>query len=521
MKTCFAKGLEGWEVGKMFGFESRRTCATRSLEGWEAGRPRHIHALLAMFALLSVAFGQTPIEKAQEDLRSAKADLQRVQDENNGLRSALYREINLLDDEAITLAKELRKLERDEELRTSKAASLDRIIEARDAESKFVTGVLNDYISSFPARLTSAERQQYQEKVDAARREAAAAEGDLVAQTSAEISVVTLGLDRLEQVAGGHLMDGKGLRGGESLAGTFAVVGPAAYFAEEGGEFAGIAAFSEADVSQPRIIELTPEQTSAVKSLVSEGEGQLPFDGSMGKAIVVQASEETLAETAAKGGIVGYAILGLGAAAMLLALFKVVEINAFKVPSRRKINDILDDLLERRHDEAKAKAAQIRGLSGKLVQTGVENFYGKRRILEETLFEKLLAVRPKLDRFLPFLSLVAAAAPLMGLLGTVLGIIKTFKQMAIHGTGDAKSFSAGISEALITTAEGLVVAIPVLIVHGILRSMAKGKFAEIESIAVSLMNGTTELEDKKALPETPDAPEEPDEEDELLTPQPA
>jgi biopolymer transport protein ExbB len=86
----------------------------------------------------------------------------------------------------------------------------------------------------------------------------------------------------------------------------------------------------------------------------------------------------------------------------------------------------------------------------------------------------------------------------MGLLGTVLGIIKTFQAMALYGTGNAKSFSAGISEALITTAEGLIVAIPVLVIHGLLKSMVKGKFGEVEGLAIALINGTTErVEDRK------------------------
>lgn len=82
----------------------------------------------------------------------------------------------------------------------------------------------------------------------------------------------------------------------------------------------------------------------------------------------------------------------------------------------------------------------------------------------------------------------------MGLLGTVLGIIKTFQSMVLYGTGNAKNFSAGISEALITTAEGLIVAIPVLVLHGLMKSLAKAKSGEIEGIAIALMNGTTELD---------------------------
>ena len=106
----------------------------------------------------------------------------------------------------------------------------------------------------------------------------------------------------------------------------------------------------------------------------------------------------------------------------------------------------------------------------------------------QPLFEKLVAIKPRLDRFLPFLGLTAAAAPLMGLLGTVLGIIKTFKAMALYGTGNAKNFYAGISEALITTAEGLIVAIPVLVIHGLLKSYVKGRFSQFEAVGIALVN---------------------------------
>ncbi len=166
------------------------------------------------------------------------------------------------------------------------------------------------------------------------------------------------------------------------------------------------------------------------------------------------------------------------------------------MPSRRRINEIIDDLVSDRQVEARTKAATLQGMSGEMVKTGVERFYEKRRVLEEALFEKMVVIKPRLDRFLPFLGLTAAAAPLMGLLGTVLGIIKTFKAMALD-SGNKQAFTVGISEALITTAEGLIVAIPVLVLHGMMKSLAKGKFSEIESIGISLINGTTELGSKE------------------------
>jgi biopolymer transport protein ExbB len=87
------------------------------------------------------------------------------------------------------------------------------------------------------------------------------------------------------------------------------------------------------------------------------------------------------------------------------------------------------------------------------------------------------------------MALTAAAAPLLGLLGTVTGMIKTFTLITIFGTGDAKSLSSGISEALVTTELGLIVAIPSLILHGLLSRMAKQKIGDLEQTSVSFLNG--------------------------------
>ena len=128
-----------------------------------------------------------------------------------------------------------------------------------------------------------------------------------------------------------------------------------------------------------------------------------------------------------------------------------------------------------------------------MLVTGVEHAAENRGVLEELLFEKVLRVRPGLERFLPFLAITAAAAPLLGLLGTVIGMIKTFQLITVFGTGDAKSLSSGISEALVTTALGLIVAIPTLILHGTLSRMAKRKLGLLEELSVAFVNGAATL----------------------------
>jgi hypothetical protein len=89
---------------------------------------------------------------------------------------------------------------------------------------------------------------------------------------------------------------------------------------------------------------------------------------------------------------------------------------------------------------------------------------------------------------LPFVAICAASAPLLGLLGTVTGIISTFKLITVFGSGDVKTLSSGISQALITTEFGLIVAIPSLLLHAFLSRKARGVVNQMETAAVAFAN---------------------------------
>lgn len=438
---------------------------------------------------------QAPVEKSRADLIKARQELDSTHKEYTDLRAGVYREINRLDDEALKLSKELRALEHEREQRTARKRTLENNLLTEKTNFDYSSGILNNYGKSMVTRLHPAENQLYLEKIQQAEQRAAAAGDDHLSELEERLSIAKLGLQRLSDASGGQRFEGKGLRNGsEALQGSFLMLGPSVFFAQQNGEFEGVSSFTATGSGLPTVVAISDESGVSISNAISTGKGDIPLDGSMGKAIEVAAAQESIGETVEKGGIVGHCILGLGFVALLLTAFKIYEITTFPVPSRRQLNEILDDLVADDRDAAIAKAAKLPGMAGDMVKTGVERFHEKRRVLEESLFEKMVTIKPRLDRFLPFLGLTAAAAPLMGLLGTVLGIIKTFKQMAIYGTGNASSFSAGISEALITTAEGLVVAIPVLVLHGILKSLVKGKFGEVEGIGIALMNGTTEVE---------------------------
>jgi biopolymer transport protein ExbB len=107
--------------------------------------------------------------------------------------------------------------------------------------------------------------------------------------------------------------------------------------------------------------------------------------------------------------------------------------------------------------------------------------------MELKLDEAILQETPKLEFGLNFLKLAAGIAPLLGLLGTVTGMIKTFTQITLFGTGDPRIMAGGISEALMTTVLGLIAAIPLLFIHSFAQSFARGVQQVLEEQAAGMI----------------------------------
>ena len=164
--------------------------------------------------------------------------------------------------------------------------------------------------------------------------------------------------------------------------------------------------------------------------------------------------------------------------------------------SKRRIKRLGAAVLANDSESALAEARRIGGPTGRMLADGIEHMDHPKELVEEIMYESVLETKLKLQRLLPLVAIIAAAAPLMGLLGTVTGIINTFKMITVFGTGDPKTLSGGISEALITTKFGLVVAIPSLIIHAFLSRTAKGKIDGMEQAAISFTNVLAILQGK-------------------------
>jgi biopolymer transport protein ExbB/TolQ len=169
-------------------------------------------------------------------------------------------------------------------------------------------------------------------------------------------------------------------------------------------------------------------------------------------------------------------------------LYKWLGLAFVRKPSKRRIKALLDAIAREDKGLAAQNAKAVGGPVGQMLAAGVEHLGEPRELIEEVMYETVLATRLKLQRLLPFIAICAASAPLLGLLGTVTGIISTFKLITLFGSGDVKTLSGGISEALITTEFGLMVAIPSLLLHAFLSRKARGVINQMEKAAVAMVN---------------------------------
>ncbi|MGE0144734.1 MAG: MotA/TolQ/ExbB proton channel family protein, partial [Planctomycetota bacterium] len=178
----------------------------------------------------------------------------------------------------------------------------------------------------------------------------------------------------------------------------------------------------------------------------------------------------------------------LAGLALLVALWKWLTLSLIRRPSKRQVTGLLDAVRQRDQELAIQKAKSMPGPAGAMLSVGAENLGETTDLIEEVMYEKVMATRLRANGLLPFIAICAASAPLLGLLGTVTGIIETFKNLTVFGSGDVKSLSGGISKALITTEYGLIVAIPSLLLHAFLSRKAKAIVGHMERVAVAFSN---------------------------------
>lgn len=206
-----------------------------------------------------------------------------------------------------------------------------------------------------------------------------------------------------------------------------------------------------------------------------------PAGGSLLAALI---NSPTLKERWEQGGIVGKVITALGAIALLIALWRILTLAFVSMKVKSQL---------------KSKEAKTNNPLGRVLKVHEDNPNMDSETLELKLNEAVLKELPKLEGWLSTLKIIAAVAPLLGLLGTVTGMIITFQAITVFGAGDPKAMADGISSALVTTVLGLIVAIPTVLLHTWVSGRSRALVHVLEEQSAGLIAEHNEANSKKSV----------------------
>ncbi|GED22997.1 MotA/TolQ/ExbB proton channel family protein [Halomonas halmophila] len=243
----------------------------------------------------------------------------------------------------------------------------------------------------------------------------------------------------------------------------------------------GLLAFSNGHLLQRgddgalSVVEHTPEGVSQRLSAFQAGDGQtISLDPTDGQVLEALAQQPTLVERFQQGGAVGYVVVALGGLGLLVAVLQYLYLLRVTLTLKRQLSDLqslrddnpLGRVLSRFHALGAGHAPEA---------------------LEARLDEAMLAEQPRIERGQSLVKMLAAVAPLLGLLGTVTGMIVTFQSITVFGTGNPQLMAGGISQALVTTVLGLITAVPLLFAHTALSSRSRSLIGIMEGRASAVL----------------------------------
>ncbi|MFT5906202.1 MAG: biopolymer transport protein ExbB [Cryomorphaceae bacterium] len=293
------------------------------------------------------------------------------------------------------------------------------------------------------------------------------------------------GIDRLEMMMGGAVVDAEVAdEDGKIQQGKLVSFGPAAWFANGSGDVTGAVVVDKASRNARLIDTGNPE----ISKLIAGEEVSLDVDLTGGKARALASISNTPLDLLSKGGAWIWPIIVIALISLVCAILKFFQLSKIKNPRGGWVAELLEYVREGDIGAAQNVCIEARHPIGVVMKNALSGFHKGADVVEEIVYEQMIDVQSKLQKWLPFIAITAAIAPLLGLLGTVSGMISTFSALSVVGTGDPKLLSGGISEALVTTLFGLVVAIPALILHSLLSRRSQGIIQTTEKIGLTVVN---------------------------------
>lgn len=437
---------------------------------------------------------------AQEaDYKSAldniNRDIKLEMSELSELRQIIANERPKLAEETEKIASELRDKRRRSQLASQERDALIHDLSSLSSEvrlwreqSVYIENLLTDFRRNFEAQMSVAEADLMRSLMLSADK---ASDDGL----DSKLKILENAVERINGLTSPSTFKGSALdNDGVMREGIFVEAGPVSWFVSEDKKIAGLTNTNKELRSQ--II----AGTATVDEVQKLGAGEstsIMLDPTMGMASALSESDGNIFDHIKKGGKWIFPILLIGSLALTAAFLKWLQLLRIRALRPARLRRVIDAIQKGDFQLAKSELGGKSNPASQALHRAIEMENNSSEDVEEALYEEYLRAKPRLERGLSWIAIAAATAPLLGLLGTVTGMIHTFKLINIFGTGDAKSLSSGISEALVTTEFGLVVAIPALILHAMLSRKINGILSSMEMASIAYVNGLKAIKTNK------------------------
>lgn len=431
---------------------------------------------------------QLLINKAKKEADLAKKDAEKIQQHILSDRAALLKAVSdleiknaQLEKDSTVLEKNILELKKEEQVLRIKLSETEGV---NKELSGFIRGNAKDLKTLLTQSLQSAikrDREKFLQPMISQTRFPSM--DDIHTMTNVLFDEIkSSGEVRLEK---GIIVD----RNGRENMADILILGnfSAAYILEKE---TGFLLFS--DQSQ-RLFALSklPERRIAkkIKNYMQGKSDGVYLDISKGGALRQLTHKLSLMAQIPKGGPIVWPILAILGFAVLIVIERIIFLFRKKIDVDAFTKTISSYLSKGDWDQCNQLCdANLNKSIPRILKAGIECRNMDRIDIENALQESILHEIPSLERFMSTLGMLAAIAPLLGLLGTVTGMINTFHVITYYGTGDPRMMSGGISEALVTTMLGLTVAIPIMLAHTLLSRKIETEIGLMEEKAVSFVN---------------------------------
>ncbi|MEM0912324.1 MAG: MotA/TolQ/ExbB proton channel family protein [Pseudomonadota bacterium] len=268
------------------------------------------------------------------------------------------------------------------------------------------------------------------------------------------------------------------LKNGELALLPTVTIGPSTWFWQQELNRVGVA--QRSDVGLKSVLLMDASASSEFEKLQSGQIGNISIDPTLGRVAAREQNNESLVEHVSKGGLWIIPIIVAACVALITALLKALQL--WRLPKVKRFSPLeLQQMTASTNDELIAK---LSGDQLTLYNISQEEVSPLQR--DDRLFNALSDAKSRLEYGIGAIAVIASISPLLGLLGTVSGMIHTFNMMTLFGSSDPEVVSGGIAQALVTTELGLIVAIPALILNAMLSRWAKSYYSELENFALSI-----------------------------------